>query len=96
MKKAFDTVWIDVLLFKLFFDLGIDGKFWLILKDLYTDIRIHLLYGGSYSRTFKLLQGSGQGRILAPFIYKVYINGLLKELLNLRIASPFLAQTWHK
>ena len=38
VKKAFDTVWIDGLLFKLFFDLGIDSKFWLILKDLYTDI----------------------------------------------------------
>ena len=82
VKKAFDTVWIDGLLFKLFFDLGIDGKFWLILKDLYTDIHGKVLYGGNYSRTFKLLQGSGQGRILAPFMYKVYINGLLKELSN--------------
>ena len=25
-------------------------------------------------------QGTGQGRILAPFTYKVYINALLKEL----------------
>ena len=38
MKKAFDTVLIDGMLFKLFFNLGIDGKFWLILKDLYTDV----------------------------------------------------------
>ena len=37
VKKAFDTVWIDGQLFKLFFDLGIDGKFWLILKDLHAD-----------------------------------------------------------
>ena len=82
VKKAFDTVWIDGLLFKFFFDLGIDSKFWLILKDLYTDIHAKVLHGGNYSRTFKRLQGSGQGRILAPFMHKVYINGLLKELLN--------------
>ena len=62
VTKAFDTVWIDGLLFKLFFDLGIDGKFWLILKDLHTDIHAKVLYGGNYSRTFKLLQGSGQGK----------------------------------
>ena len=27
-----------------------------------------------------VLQGTGQGRILAPFMYKVYINELLNEL----------------
>ena len=67
---------------------GIDYKFWLILKDLYTDdIHAKVLCGGSYFRTFKLLQGSEQGRILAPFIYKVYINGLLKELSNRCLAT---------
>ena len=38
VRKAFDTVWIDGLLFKLFSDLGINGRMWLALKDLYTDI----------------------------------------------------------
>ena len=32
-------------------------------------------------------QGTGQGRILAPFMYKVYVNGLL----GLRIPSPSFA-----
>ena len=32
VKKAFDTVWIDGLLFKLFSDLGINGRMWLALK----------------------------------------------------------------
>ena len=31
-------------------------------------------------RTFNISQGTGQGRILAPFMYKVYINGLLRTL----------------
>ena len=34
----------------------------------------------STSRKFDILQGTGQGRIPAPFMYKVYINGLLNEL----------------
>ena len=46
VRKAFDTVWIDRLLYKLFTEF---------------DIR---------------------GRILAPFMYEVYINSLLNELTN--------------
>ena len=80
VKKAFDTVWIDGLLFKLFSDLGINGRMWLALKDLYTDIKARVLFAGSLSREFNISQGTGQGRLLAPFMYKVYINGLLKTL----------------
>ena len=36
VRKAFDTVWIDGLLFKLFSELGIKGRMWLAIKDLYT------------------------------------------------------------
>ena len=45
--KAFDDVWIDGLLFKLFSDLGINGRMCLALKDLYTDIKAHVLFAGS-------------------------------------------------
>ena len=38
VRKAFDTVWIDGLLYKLFTELGIEGKIWLAIKDLYTDV----------------------------------------------------------
>ena len=80
VRKAFDTVWIDGLLFKLFSDLGINGRTWLALKDLYTDIKARVLFAGSLSREFNISQGTGQGRLLAQFMYKVYINGLLKTL----------------
>ena len=80
VRKAFDTVWIDGLLFKLLSDLGINGRTWLALKDLYTDIKARVLFAGSLSREFNISQGTGQGRLLAQFMYKVYINGLLKTL----------------
>ena len=80
IRKAFDTVWIDGLMYNLFSDLGVNSKPRLRIKDLYTDVKTRVMYSGALSREFDIAQGTGQGRILAPFMYKVYINSLLKEL----------------
>ena len=44
VRKAFDTFWIDALMYKLFSDLGVNGKLWLAIKDLYTDSWILYIY----------------------------------------------------
>ena len=63
-------------------------------------MKAQVLCFGSLSRKFDTLQGTGQGRLLAPFMYKVYINGLLIELTshscalslnNLSLPSPSFA-----
>ena len=82
VRKASDTVWIDGLLYKLFLELGIKGRMWLAIKDLYTNVKVQSFYEGSLSRKIDVSQGTGQGRILAPFMYKVYVNGLLTVLSN--------------
>ena len=71
VRKAFDTVWIDGLLFKLFSELGINGRMWLVIEDLYTNVKAKVLYAGALSREIDILQGTVQERILAPFMYKV-------------------------
>ena len=50
VRKAFDTVWIDGLLFKLFSESGINGRMWLVIKDLYTNVKAKVLYAGVLSR----------------------------------------------
>ena len=80
-RKVFDTVWIDGLLYKLFTELGIEGKMWLAIKDLYTDVKARVFFSGTLSRIFDISQGTGQGRILASFMYKIYINSLIEEFL---------------
>ena len=75
VRKAFDTVWIDGLLYKLFSEFAIKGRMCLAIKDLYTDVKAQVL-----SRKFSVSQGTGQGRIFVTFMYKVYINSLLCEL----------------
>ena len=52
------------------------------IKDLYTVVKAQVLYSGELSREFDVSQGTGQGRIFAPFMYKVYINSLLQKLSN--------------
>ena len=44
VRKAFDTVWIDGLLYKLFIELGVGGRMWLAIKDLYTDAKAQVLF----------------------------------------------------
>ena len=63
VRKAIDTVWIDGLFFKLFTELGIKGRMWLAIKDLYTGVKAQVPYSGSLSRSFDVSQGTGQGRI---------------------------------
>ena len=97
VRKAFGTVWIDGILYKLFSELGIGSRMWKNMKDLYTNVKAQVLYPGSLSGKIIVSQGTGQGRILAPFMHKVYANGILCVLTNhcyaifmngLRIPSP--------
>ena len=67
VRKAFYTVWIDGLLYKIFLELGIKGRMCLAIRDLYTNFNAQVSQGT-------------QRRILAPFMYKVYVNGLLNVL----------------
>ena len=75
---------------------------WLAIRDLYTNVKAQVFYEGSLSRKNDVSQGTGQGRILAPFMHKVYVNGLLTVtvlsnhcyaiLINgLRVPSPSFA-----
>ena len=70
VRKAFDTVWIDGLLFKLFSELGIKGRMWLAIKVLHTNVRAKVFYAGSLSREVDISQGTGQEEFLLPLCTK--------------------------
>ena len=59
VRKAFDTVWMDGILYKLFSELGIGGGMWKVVKDLYTNVKAQVLYAGSLSRKINVSQGTG-------------------------------------
>ena len=62
---------------------------WLIIKELFSGLKGQVIFNGHISSSFGTSQRSGQGRILAPFLYKVYINQLLMELCQLDIGITF-------
>ena len=54
VRKAFDTVWIDGLLYKLFTEFDIRGRMWLAIIDLYTEVRGQVLYSNTLSSKFDI------------------------------------------
>ena len=78
-------MWIDGLLFKLFIELEAGGRMWLTIKDLYTDVKVQVLYSGLLSGQFKVSQGSGQGRIRIFSLFADDISLLTTQQLFLAV-----------
>ena len=49
---------------------------WLAIRDLYTNVKSQVFYEGSLSKKIDVSQGTGQGRILAPFMYKARVQSV--------------------
>ena len=67
VKKAYDTVWCDGLWLKLW-EMGVRGKVWRIIKQMYEFSRSAVLLEGEKSETFSLEQGVAQGCSLSPIL----------------------------
>ena len=79
VKKAYDTVWRDGLWLKLW-EMGIRGKVWRVIKQMYEFSRSTVFLEGEKSDTFSLEQGAAQGCSLSPILFSVFINDLLIEV----------------
>ena len=79
VSKAFDTVWHEGLLVKLHRK-GIPHRLWHLINNSYSDASSSVLYSGSHSHSFPLLQGVRQGAILSPLLYSVFVDELLDIL----------------
>ena len=50
------------------------------LSECFPGNKAQVLYSGSLSKLFDVSQGTETGKILSPFMHKVYINSLLHVL----------------
>ena len=79
VRKAFDTVWVTGLLYKLI-QLEVDSLLWLIIKNSFHEFKCLVRINGKQSGPFYPKQGVHQGDIFSMFLYCIYNNDLLKKL----------------
>ena len=79
IKKAYDTVWRDGLWYRMW-DMGIQGKLWRVIRNIYNVNRSCVILNGCKSDYFDIYQGVAQGCTLSSTIFLIFINGLMKEI----------------
>jgi sorting nexin-29 len=80
-KKAFDSVCRAALFYKLS-NCGVTGKFYNILRDMYSNSVAQIKLSGFLSKKINVCKGTEQGHPLSPDLFKLFLNDL-SELLNL-------------
>ena len=79
LEKAFDSVEYDVLLEHLF-RIGVNGKFWLLMKNWYSKSISVVKLDNQFSECFPVNRGVKQGSVLSPTLFIIVIDSLLKHL----------------
>ena len=74
-EKAFDKVWRMGLLLKLE-EAGIRGKFYNVIKQMYTDVRWCVKTQDKRTNLYQSNVGVKQGDIISPFLFNIYLNDL--------------------
>lgn len=91
-SKAFDVVWHDSMMVKLY-DAGLRGRNWRFLNNWYKGLESVVKWEGDFSSSFQELQGVRQGGIWSPTAYKHYLDPLLQcvseQNIGLKIGSIY-------
>ena len=78
-SKAFDTVPRD-LLFKKLQRHGVNGRFFNIIKSIYTNDQACVKTGSQCTKPFDINQGVRQGCVLSPLLFNIFLADLAKDL----------------
>ena len=74
-KKAFDSVCRQALFYKMA-KLGITGKFYSVLRDMYSNSYAYIKLACHLSKRFKISKGTEQGHPLSPDLFKIFLHDL--------------------
>ena len=89
-KKAFDSVCRQALFYRMT-QHGITGKFYKVLRDMYSNSFAYIKLSGYLSKRFRISKGTEQGHPLSPDLFKIFLSDLSK-LLDFR-NCPELSKT---
>jgi hypothetical protein len=79
VRKAFDSTWHDGLWHKLL-DKGVGGRLWRTMRNMYGKMRSRVLVNGVRTDSFPVLRGTAQGCTLSPFLFDIFMDGLLEAV----------------
>lgn len=84
LKKAFDFVDRDMLLYKLLLK-NIDGKLYNSVKSIYSLTSASIRINNTMTDWFTCYSGVKQGDNLSPTLFSIFINDLVQEINNLEL-----------
>ena len=70
-------MWINGMLYKLYFNIGITGRAWRLIYNWYHDMKEYVYIDGKHSRIYTLHQGTRQSGVLSPWLFLVFVNDLI-------------------
>ena len=91
IEKAYDSLWKEGLLIKLY-DLGVRGRMFNWISDFLRARTIQVRVGGVCSKTVGIENGTPQGSIISPVIFNIMINDILS---GMGLVDPCLQMMEH-
>jgi hypothetical protein len=79
LKKAYDTVWRDGLLYKLW-NKGIKGRMWQYISSMYAATTRAVRCGQHTSQWFDIDLGTAQGDTLSCILFDLFVDDMLREV----------------
>ena len=83
LKKAFDWVPRDLLLYKLATSFDIHGRLFNTLSTIFESSSAKLRLNGSLTQSFNVSSGVKQGDIISPLLFSLYLNDLATGIKSL-------------
>ena len=84
LQKAFDSVWVNGLLFKMY-QLGIRGSFLELMSGFLRYRKISLTVNGHTTPPTTCKIGVPQGSVLSPTLFSMYVHDMLENLSGTRL-----------
>lgn len=79
IKKAYDCVWIDGLIYKLSrFKIGGNAAKW--IQDFCNDRTSKVRWRRNFSRSYSVVRGVPQGAVLSPFLFMIFLSDLYQVI----------------
>ena len=81
LEKAFDSVWVDGLLWKLY-SLGITGKIGCLIKDFLYRRKFKMKVNNYCSNEYQSSVGVPRGSVISPILFTIFVMDLCKDCLS--------------